>query len=280
MQWGIQIFCTDRSIQPIELGVAVESAGFDALFVTEHTHIPVSRRTPFVGGGELPDEYRRTHDPIVALTAAAAATERILLGTGVLLAAQHDPIVLAKQVASLDLVSGGRFVFGVGAGWNLEELASHGVSATQRFAVLRERILAMRTIWREDVAEFVGEHVAFEPMWSYPKPLQRPHPPVLLGGMGATVVDRVLDYADGWCPAAGEWATDLPRRISELHERARAADTTRQVWVFHAPTDLAALDELRAAGIDGAVFAMPSLAQDEAIDWIASLRTELNSIGR
>jgi probable F420-dependent oxidoreductase len=275
MKWGIQIFCTDQSIQPADLGRAVEDAGFDALFVTEHTHIPTSRRTPFVGGGDLPEEYRRTHDPIVALTAAAMATDRIAIGTGVLLAAQHDPVVLAKQIASLDHVSSGRTVIGVGAGWNAEEMETHGVDVGKRFGVLREKVLAMQSIWRDDVAEFDGRHVHLAPMWSYPKPLQRPRPPVLLGGMGATVLDRVLDYADGWCPAAGPWAGDLTSRIGELHRRAAEAGTTRSVWVFHSPTDAVEIAQFEAAGVDALVYAMPSITGRAAIDWIAELRRQL-----
>ncbi|HET9772410.1 MAG TPA: TIGR03619 family F420-dependent LLM class oxidoreductase, partial [Acidimicrobiia bacterium] len=179
MRIGITMFPTSYAIRVTDLGRAVEERGFESLFVPEHTHIPTSRRSDWPGGGPLPEEYRHTLDPFAALAAVAAVTERIRLGTGICLVVERDPITTAKEVATLDLLSGGRFEFGVGGGWNLEEMANHGTDPATRFALLRERLLAMREIWTNDEAEFHGRFVDFEPLWQWPKPVQRPHPPVL-----------------------------------------------------------------------------------------------------
>ena len=182
MKIGAVIFATDYSIAMTELAPALEERGFDALFVPEHTHIPASRRSPWRGGGELPKEYSHTLDPFVALTAAAGATGTLRLGTGICLVTERDPIVTAKAVASLDLVSGGRFEFGIGAGWNAEEMAHHGTRFETRFRLMEDRVRAMQAIWAADEAAYEGEFTSFEPLWSWPKPVQRPHPPILLGG--------------------------------------------------------------------------------------------------
>ena len=173
---------------------------FDSLFVCEHTHIPVSRRTPFPGGGELPKRYSHTHDPFVVLAFAAAATRTLRLGTGIALVPQRDPIVTAKSVASLDRLSGGRFVFGIGGGWNAEEMENHGTHYESRFKILRERVLAMQALWTQDKAEFHGEFVAFDPVWLYPKPKQKPYPPILLGGESDHTFRRVVEFGNGWFP--------------------------------------------------------------------------------
>src|SRR2546423_7894853 len=186
MHYGVCIFPTDYSIRIDELARAAEERGFESLFVTEHTHIPASRRTPFPGGTELPREYSHTLAPFVALTAAAAVTRTLKVGTGICLVIEHDPITLAKEVASLDLLSGGRFLFGIGGGWNAEEMANHGTAFRQRWRVLRERVLAMKEIWTKEEAEFHGQYVHFDKLWSYPKPVQQPHPPILMGGYGPT----------------------------------------------------------------------------------------------
>ena len=199
-RFGVTIFPTDYSIQPVELARAVEERGLDSLFVTEHTHIPTSRKTPWPAGADLPQEYWHTHDPFVALGAAAAVTQRIRLGTGICLVVERDPIQLAKEVASLDRISNGRFILGVGAGWNREEMENHGVEFETRWKLVREKVLAMRTIWSEDEPEFHGELVDFDPIWSWPKPVQPGGPPVLLGAQSKWVFDRVADYADGWMP--------------------------------------------------------------------------------
>src|SRR5919198_4959564 len=177
-----------------------EERGFESLFFTDHTHIPVARETEYPIGGELPREYSRIYDPFVALMAAAAATERLMVGTGVCLVIERDPIVTAKQVASVDRLSGGRMLFGVGAGWNAEEMRNHGTDPARRFGVLRERIEAMKAIWISDRAEYHGRYVDFDPIWCWPKPLTEPHPPVLVGGHGKGVIDRVLAFGDEWMP--------------------------------------------------------------------------------
>ncbi len=206
------MFVTDESIGPHDLGRLVEQHGFESLFVPEHTHMPVERTIPHPLG-YLREEHKRTLDPLVALTAAATATTRLRVGTGILLVPQHDPIVLAKAIASLDLVSNGRVLFGVGAGWNVDEMRNHGTDPATRFASMRERVLAMRAIWTEDEPEFHGEHVDFDRIWSWPKPVQR-RLPVLMGGTGAKALDRVLDYCDGWAPF-GIPTAELAARIDE-----------------------------------------------------------------
>src|SRR5215210_1866191 len=177
MDFGIATFPTDESIHPARLAQMAEERGFESLFFAEHTHIPASRETPYPAGGELPREYSRIMDPFVALTAAATATERLKVGTGLCLVIERDPIITAKEVASLDYVSGGRFLFGVGAGWNLEEMRDHGTDPARRFGVMRERVEAMKTIWTSEEASYDGRYVSFERIWSWPKPVQKPHPP-------------------------------------------------------------------------------------------------------
>jgi probable F420-dependent oxidoreductase len=223
MKVGVMMFPTDHSIEPVELGRIVEEHGFESLFFPEHTHIPASRRTPWPGGGELPAMYSRTLDPFVALTAAAIATKRLKVGTGICLVIERDPIVTAKEVASLDLVSGGRFLFGVGAGWNEEEMENHGTDPRRRFGILRERIEAMKAIWTQDEASYHGRYVDFDPLWSWPKPVQKPHPPVLIGGNGPKVLDRVVAFGDEWYPNRIGDDEEFLGRLGELRERARGA---------------------------------------------------------
>src|ERR1700746_3018859 len=198
--FGAMMFPTDYAIQPVELAKAVEERGLDSLFFPEHTHIPTSRRSPWPGGGELPMEYSHTHDLFVALTAAAAVTKRIKLGTGICLVIERDPILLAKEVASLDVISNGRVVLGIGGGWNAEEMENHGTDFKRRWRLLRERVLAMKEIWSKDKAEFHGEFVNFDPIWSWPKPVQPSGPPVLLGSASSKSIERVMDFCDGWYP--------------------------------------------------------------------------------
>src|SRR5581483_3258950 len=199
---------------------AVEERGFESLFLPEHTHIPASRRSPWPGGAALPKEYWHTHDPFVALAVAAAVTTRLRLGTGICLLVERDPITTAKEVASLDHLSGGRVVFGIGAGWNAEEMEDHGTDFRTRWKLLRERVLAMKAIWTEDEPSFQGELVRFPPLWSWPKPVQKPHPPVLLGGHGPRALARVVEYADGWLPI-GVRAKNLADGIASLRRLAR-----------------------------------------------------------
>jgi probable F420-dependent oxidoreductase len=218
--YGIAMFATDEAIQPAPLARLAEERGFESLFLPEHTHIPTRRESPDPGGGELPRRYYGTLDPFVGLTAAAAVTERIKIGTGICLVVQRDPIVTAKEVASIDQVSGGRFLFGVGGGWNREEMANHGTDPRRRFALMHERVEAMKAIWANDEAEYHGRYVDFDPIFAWPKPLQQPHPPVLVGGVGPTVLDRVLAYGDEWFPNAFD---RLGERVAELQQRAEEA---------------------------------------------------------
>ena len=220
MLYGIAVFPTDYAADPATIARLVEERGFESLHFPEHTHIPASRRTPYPAGGELPRQYSRTYDPFVALTAAAAATERILLATGICLVIERDPITTAKEVASLDRLSEGRFLFGVGAGWNLEEMENHGTDPRRRFSLMRERIEAMKAIWTEDEASYHGELVDFDPIWSWPKPVQKPHPPVLVGGNGERVLERVVAFGDEWMPNR---ASGLRERIQELARLAAEA---------------------------------------------------------
>lgn len=267
MKTGVFYFPTDYGIAPGELAKALEDRGFEALFVCEHTHIPVSRRSPFPGGGELPKRYSHTHDPFVALSFAAAATQRLRLGTGICLITQRDPIVTAKSVASLDMLSGGRFEFAAGGGWNVEEMEDHGTKYDVRFKLLRERILAMKGLWTEDVAGFDGDFVKFEPSWCWPKPVQRPHPPVFLGGETDHTLRRVVEFCDGWFPRATP-ATD-PRefvgRLSQMASTVRRDMSTLTITVFRAPTDAAKLAKYREAGINRVLLEIPDLSRDEIL---------------
>lgn len=256
MLYGAFMFPTDYAIRPDDLARALEERGFESLWLPEHTHIPVSRRTPYPGGSELPKEYSHTHDPFVALTAAASVTKRLKLCTGICLVIERDPIVTAKQVASLDVLSGGRFLFGVGAGWNAEEMENHGTVFKTRWRLLRERILAMKELWTKPEAEFHGEFVNFDKSWLWPKPLQQPHPPIFLGGDSPSMFDRIVEYGDGWIPI-GFRTSNLAEKIQTLRERAAQAGRDPKsvtVSVFGATPDRASLDALAAIGVDRAIF--------------------------
>jgi probable F420-dependent oxidoreductase len=263
MEIGIAMFPTDYAIEPAELGRLVEERGFDSLWFPEHTHIPSSRRTPYPGGGELPKEYSHTHDPFVALATVASATERLRIGTGICLVIQRDPIVTAKEVASLDSLSGGRFLFGVGAGWNEDEMENHGTDPRTRFVVMRERVEAMKAIWTEDEAEYHGKYVSFDPIWSWPKPEQKPHPPVLVGGSGEKVLDRVIRFGDGWLPQPPR-EKDIVGRMAELRRRAEEAGRPRPIIIpFHSKSQPEFVEQMREAGADGCVFWIPPEGRDE-----------------
>jgi probable F420-dependent oxidoreductase len=274
VRFGLSMFVTDETIAPIELGRAAEEAGFDALFIPEHTHIPASRETERPGGGVLPREYWHTFDPFVALSAIAAATSRLRLGTGIALIVERDPIVLAKEAASLDVISGGRFELGIGAGWNFEEMRNHGTDPASRFAVMRERALAVRTIWTEEEASFHGEHVDFERIWCWPKPVQQPHPPIWVGGTGPRVIDRVLEYGDGWFPNVRD-LDELGPRIASLQERAAAAGRERVPVTYFGlrDPDDAKIAKLAAAGVDRALFMLPPAGTDETLSRLEGYAT-------
>jgi probable F420-dependent oxidoreductase len=267
MHIGALIFPTDLSIRPDRLAAELEARGFESLWVTEHTHIPTSRRTPWPGGPELPEEYRRTLDPYVALTAAAAVSERLRLGTGITLVAQHHPIVLAKTIASLDLLSNGRVLVGIGVGWNVDEMEHHGVDPAARREIVREHVLAMRALWTEEAASFDGKYVQFSPSWSWPKPVSDPHPPIIMGGAGGPVTFRhVVEYCDGWMPIHGR------RNIGDkLDGLRRAADdagrdpATIELGVFGCPADAAVVDSYAEMGFTRCVIGVPPTGEDDAL---------------
>ena len=268
MELGVLIFPTDLSIRPARLACELEDRGFESLWVTEHTHIPTSRTTPWPGGANLPEEYKRTLDPFVALTSAAAVTTRLRLGTGICLVAQHDPIVLAKTIASLDLVSDGRFLFGIGVGWNVEEMADHGVDPARRRGVVREKVLAMRRLWTEEVAEFHGEFVDFPPCWSWPKAVQRPHPPIVMGGAGGPITYRhIIEYCDGWMPIHGR--RDVVDALSDLRHAAEDAGrdpASIEIGVFGVPNDEAIITRYRELGVARCVLAVPSAPESVVLE--------------
>lgn len=267
MHIGLCIFATDYAIRIDELAKATEERGFESLWVTEHTHIPTSRRTPWPRGGELPREYSHTFDPFASLMAAAAATEKLKIGTGVCLIIERDTIITAKSVASLDVLSDGRFLFGIGAGWNAEEMENHGTVFESRFKRLEEQVLAMKEIWAKDEAEFHGEFVHFDPIWSWPKPLQKPHPPILLGGAGPKTLQRVVDFCDGWIPLGFSVDAILSgaANLRGLAEKAGRDVNTVSISVFGASPDRSSLDRYAQGGIERAILRVPSQGRDEVL---------------
>jgi probable F420-dependent oxidoreductase len=263
MQYGLSIFPTEYSIHPATLGREAEARGFESLFITEHTHIPASRRTPWPGGGELPSIYWESYEPFTALAMAAATTERLKIGTGICLVPEHHPLALAKRVASLDVMSGGRFLFGVGAGWNAEELENHGVSFEQRWKVLAESIEVMKTCWTEKNAEHHGTFFDFDAVWVEPKPLSKPHPPILIGASSQWAIERVVEFGDGWMPILG--TCDLEARLTQLRELcdAKGRDPSEiDITLFAAPSGRAEIDQLEKLGVGRVLFPLPS--EDEA----------------
>ena len=276
MRVGVFYFPTDYGIDLAELARALEDRGFDSLFVPEHTHIPLSRKTPFPTGGELPKRYSHTHDPFVGLAFAAAATRKLKIGTGILLVPQHEPIATAKAIASLDQLSGGRFIFGIGAGWNQDEMENHGVGYATRYKQMREHVLAMKALWTEEAGSFHGEFVNFDPAWSWPKPAQRPHPPILLGGETDHTLKRVVEYCDGWFPRprSGFEASTAVDRLKRMAEQVKRDPATLTITVFGAPPDATALASYEKAGIPNALLAIPDGTRDEILrhlDTIAPL---------
>ena len=270
---GIIIFPTDETIQPIELAQAVEQRGLDALFLPEHTHMPVGATSPFMPDGVVPEFYKRTHDPFVALAACAAVTERITLATGICLVTQRDPITLAKEVASLDLISNGRVLLGIGAGWSVSEMENHGTPFESRWKILRERIMAMKTIWTEEEPEFHGETVNFDPMWSYPKPIQSGGPPIWIGANSKWVPDRVADYADGWMPIAGRaGGGDIATLKAACEKRGRDFSEIT-LGLFMAPREEAEIAQRIEQGYTEFIFGVAAEDRDavlEQLDQIAA----------
>jgi len=254
VDFGVSYFPTDEAIEPADLARMAEERGFESVFVTEHTHIPAGRDTPYPAGGELPREYFRIYDPFVSLATMAAATERIKVGTAICLLVERDPIITAKEVASVDRLSGGRMIFGIGAGWNLEEMANHGTDPKLRFAILRERVEACKVIWTQEEASYHGEFVDFERIVGRPAPLQDPHPPVLIGGNGPTVHKRVLAYGDGWFPNRIPPDDAMIARVEELQRLGEQAGRgSIPVTLQIPPRDPDVLREYERAGVTRAV---------------------------
>lgn len=256
MHYGVQVRPTTNTVDLRELGRQVEAAGFASLWFPEHTHMPVQPEAAAPGAGEWLDTNTRLFDPLIALTAVAGTTEHLLLGTGILLLPQHDPILLAKQIATLDVLSGGRVLLGIGAGWNRAEMRHHGVNPPARFRRMHEQVMAMRTIWTQEIAEFQGNEVRFGPLRQWPKPVQQPGPPILIGGEGQTVLDRVLAYGDAWLPNDHP---EVEERIAELHQRCLAAGRAPiPAWVYSVEPDPARVRTLTAAGAAACIFTVPN----------------------
>ena len=285
MHLGVLIFATDKTLQPVELARAVEERGFESLWLPEHSHIPVSRTTPW-GGREgappLPEHYWRTHDQFVALAAAAAVTTTLKLATGITLVAQRDPLWLAKEVASLDVISGGRVLFGIGYGWNKEEMANHGLRYTDRRALIRESVLAMKELWTKDEAEFHGEFINFEKSWSWPKPVQKPHPPVILGGdAGPKTMRDIVDFCDGWMPIAGRHSfRDKVGQLRQMAEDSGRDPDSIELALFQAPPKAEVIESLADSGIARAVLALPQGSPGEVLDALDSFVPLLDAAGR
>jgi probable F420-dependent oxidoreductase len=274
MRIGVSTFPTDYAISAVELGRELEARGFDSLWVVEHTHIPASRRTPYPPGGDLPSIYWEAYEPFTYLAQVAAVTTTLEVGTGICLVPEHHPITLAKRVASLDSLSRGRFLFGIGAGWNAEELEHHGVRFEDRWKITRESVLAMKAMWTQKAASYDGRFVQFEPVWVEPKPVRKPHPPVYIGAMSRWTFDRIAEYGDGWLPIA---VPNLREQIAELaracEKRGRSIDEI-DVAVIASPDSAAALDALVESGAGRVIVSLPTVGRDEslrALDGYAAL---------
>lgn len=281
MKIGISMFVTESSISPGELGAAVEARGFESLWMPEHTHIPISRKSPWGGGPVLPDHYKQTLEPFMSLTAAAMTTKRIKLATGICLVVERDPIHTAKQVASIDYLSGGRFIFGIGGGWNAEEMASHGTEFKTRFSLMRERVEAMKAIWTNDVAEYHGQFVNFEPMWCWPKPVQKPYPPIILGGAFPYGARRAIEYGDGWMPIGGrdQDPLEIGRRFRQMVAESGRDPASVPMSVYGPRHEIDQLRGLRDAGMDRAVLAMATAPRDAALSKLDELAELVAGLG-
>src|SRR5438105_7135342 len=283
MQFGAAMFFTDYSMRPADLAQALEAHGFESVWAPEHSHIPTSRRSPFAGGGELPKQYYDVMDPFVTLAAAAAVTTTIKIGTGVCLVTQRDPIQTAKLVASIDQVSAGRFLFGIGGGWNAEEMEDHGTEFTSRFKKMREQVLAMKEIWTRSTAEYHGDIVHFSPMMTWPKPVQKPHPPILVGGAFPWAARRAIRYGDGWFPIAGSGRADpleyLPR-FRQMAQEAGRDPKSLPVTLRGAPEDPDMLKRYRDLGVVRVNFPVPPAKAEEVLpilDRVAKLKQQVGA---
>lgn len=279
MKFGVSMFFTDYSMGPVELAKALEERGFESVWAPEHSHIPLSRTSPFPPGGDLPKKYYDVMDPFVTLPAAAAATKSLKVGTAICLVVQRDPIQTAKAVASLDQISGGRFLFGVGAGWNAEEMADHGTTDFKaRFELMRERIEAMQAIWTKSKPEYAGKHVSFGPMMTWPKPVQKPHPPIIVGGAFPYGARRAVAYGNGWLPHASRPSYgDIAEKLPEFRRMAKEAGrdpASIPVTIYGAPEDADRLKRYRDEGVERAIYEVASAKADEVLpvlDRIAAL---------
>jgi len=268
MHFGACFFPTAYAIDPIELATALEDRGFESVWLAEHSHIPASRESSWPGGAELPQMYYDTLDPFVTLGAMATATATLKLGTGIALVVQRDPIHTAKEVASLDVLSGGRVLFGVGAGWNLEEMADHGTDPGRRFGLMRERVESMKALWADEVAEYHGDQVDFGPTYQNPKPVQQPHPPIHVGGVAPGGLRRAVAYGNGWIPIGGRTPVDgavLSGLRAEACAEAGRDPSEVEVSIYYAPADASVLDDLGEHGIERAAFSVPSAPRDEVL---------------
>ena len=263
-KFGVSIFPTDYSIQPVEIAKEAEARGFQSLFFPEHTHIPTNRNTPFPGGGELPKQYWHSHDPFVALGACAAVTSEIRLGTGICLIIERDPITTAKEIATLDMISNGRTIIGIGAGWNREEMENHGADFKNRWAVVKEKVEAMRAIWTDEEPEYHGKYVDFDPIWSYPKPIQNGGPPIWMGANSKWVFERIADYADGWMPIGGLGSGNMIRLKEALDSKNRKIEDLT-LALFGGPKDRAQIVGRIEQGFDEVIFSLPSEGPDQVL---------------
>lgn len=281
MHYGLCTFPTEYSMPFAALAVAAEERGFESLWVAEHSHIPASRKTPFPGGGELPRMYYDAMDPFVVLAAAASVTRTLKLATGVCLVVQRDPIQTAKQVASLDQISSGRFLFGVGAGWNEEEMANHGTTAfARRGTILRERLEAMQAIWTREQAAYHGEFVDFDPILAWPKPVQRPRPPIHVGGGWPIAARRAVRLGDGWIPVGD--AEGALGRVPDLQAMAKQAGrdpASIEVSIYYCPPERALLERLRDGGVTRAIFGVPSEPADKVLPILDAYRQVMQQVG-
>lgn len=282
MKFGVFIFPTDTAIRPDTIAREVEMRGFESLWFPEHSHIPTSRATPWggvEGAPDLPEQYWHTHDQFVAMAYAAAATSDLLIGTGINLVAQRDPIWTAKQVASLDYLSGGRVLFGIGYGWNKEEMRHHGVDYRERRSLLREKVLMMKALWTEDEASFQGDQLHLAPSWAWPKPIQSPHPPIIMGaGAGPRTIADIVEFCDGWIPLATRH--DIKGQVEKV--RSAVAGAGRDATKFEVTVYAARLKELEGlidAGVDRAVFTMPPLGPETVIPRLDEHVSQLESLG-
>lgn len=265
VRYGVTMFATDLTMDPVDLAVEAEARGFHSMWLPEHTHIPTSRITPPpTGHAELPEEYKRSTDPLIVLAAASARTTSITLGTGVMLPAQREPLVTAKAIATLQRIADGRFRMGIGFGWNEDEMASHGVPMAERRDIAREHVLAMKELWENEVASFHGEHVSFEPSWSWPKP-EHPVPILIGGGAGPKMFRHIAEYADGWIPIGGAGLKDAIPRLREAMEEAGRDPSALEVVPFGSLPDHDKLDHFESIGVTECVFRLPGSGRDTVL---------------